>query len=113
MLTSWIAAIGCFAAFSALPVDTRALGDDVYDSQAQAIVDGFSTAEVLGQMTQITITQVLNSDYSLNEDAVRTYAKMNVGSYLNTPRSPWRRTVATPWSTGSTRCTEPSTSPVL
>ncbi|KAF4131433.1 hypothetical protein GN958_ATG19377 [Phytophthora infestans] len=42
------------------------------ESQAQAIVHGFSTAEVLGQMTQITITQVLNSDYSLNEDSVRT-----------------------------------------
>ncbi|KAH7478884.1 Lysosomal beta glucosidase [Phytophthora ramorum] len=99
MLTSWIAAIGCFAAFSALPVDTRALGDDVYDSQAQAIVDGFSTAEVLGQMTQITITQVLNSDYSLNEDAVRTYAKMNVGSYLNTP---WGSEIDGKWGWNAT-----------
>ncbi|KAF1790926.1 hypothetical protein GQ600_13419 [Phytophthora cactorum] len=85
MLTSWAATLGCVAAFTALPVDARILGDDVYDSQAQAIVDGFSIAEVLGQMTQITITQVLNSDYSLNEDSVRTYAKLHVGSYLNTP----------------------------
>ncbi|KAE9343613.1 hypothetical protein PF008_g9604 [Phytophthora fragariae] len=99
MLTSWIATLGCFAALSALPVDARALGDDVYDSQAQAIVDGFSVAQVLGQMTQINIGQVLNSNYSLNEDSVRTYAKMNVGSYLNTP---WGSEIDGKWGWNAT-----------
>ncbi|KAF4323714.1 hypothetical protein BBO99_00000862 [Phytophthora kernoviae] len=87
MLTSRVSVLGAFAALAALAVTARKLGDDVYDSQAQAIVDGFDVAQVLGQMTQINIDQVLNSDKSLNEDSVRTYAKMNVGSYLNSPWS--------------------------
>ncbi|KAG6610183.1 Lysosomal beta glucosidase [Phytophthora cinnamomi] len=99
MLTSWAAVLGCFAAFSALPVDARVMGDDVYNSQAQAIVDGFSVAQVLGQMTQINIGQVLNSDYSLNEDSVRTYAKLYVGSYLNTP---WGSEIDGKWGWNAT-----------
>ncbi|GMF38950.1 unnamed protein product [Phytophthora fragariaefolia] len=101
MLTSWTASLSCIAALFALPVGThaRALGDDVYDSQAQAIVDGFSIAQVLGQMTQINIGQVLNSDYSLNEDSVRTYAKLNVGSYLNTP---WGSEINGKWGWNAT-----------
>ncbi|EGZ11268.1 family 3 putative glycosyl hydrolase [Phytophthora sojae] len=60
------------------------LGDS-YDAQAQAIVDGFSIDQVIGQMTQLDLGLIINgSDHTLNEAAVRRFAKMHVGSYLNT-----------------------------
>ncbi|OWZ05601.1 Lysosomal beta glucosidase [Phytophthora megakarya] len=98
IIAMWTAALGCIATFTFLPVDA-ADTTDVYDSQAQAIVDGFSIAEVLGQMTQINIGQVLNSDYTLNEDSVRSYAKLNVGSYLNTP---WGSEIDGKWGWNAT-----------
>ncbi|KAE9343611.1 hypothetical protein PF008_g9605 [Phytophthora fragariae] len=59
--------------------------DDPYDARAQAIVDGFTTAQVIGQMTQVDISTVMNpDDNTLNEDNVRAYAQQYVGSYLNT-----------------------------
>ncbi|GMF38946.1 unnamed protein product [Phytophthora fragariaefolia] len=64
---------------------TNAVEDSVLDARAQAIVDGFTTAQVLGQMTQIDISTVMNpDDNTLNEDWVRLYAQQYVGSYLNT-----------------------------
>ncbi|CAH0474296.1 unnamed protein product [Peronospora belbahrii] len=58
---------------------------DALDVKAQAIVDGFSVAEVLGQMTQLDLSTIMNmATGELNETAVRTFARMNVGSYLNT-----------------------------
>ncbi|GMF66763.1 unnamed protein product [Phytophthora fragariaefolia] len=83
MLKSWLA-----ATMLSLPGVTTAFTAGVADSddaQAQAIVDGFTTAQVLGQMTQLDLSTIINgSDHTLNETAVRTFAKMNVGSYLNT-----------------------------
>ncbi|ETL84044.1 hypothetical protein L917_16080, partial [Phytophthora nicotianae] len=57
-----------------------------YDAQAQAIIDGFSTAQVLGQMTQLDLSTVMinSSTRTINETALRAYAKLNVGSYFNT-----------------------------
>ncbi|KAG6972703.1 hypothetical protein JG688_00003876 [Phytophthora aleatoria] len=58
---------------------------DVYDAQAQAIVNGFSTAQLLGQMTQLTLRAVMNdTTRELNETTVRLFAKQHVGSYFNT-----------------------------
>ena len=37
------------------------------------------------QMTQLDIGQVLNSDLTLNEAQVEAYAKLGIGSYLNSP----------------------------
>ncbi|KAF4314798.1 hypothetical protein JM18_009896, partial [Phytophthora kernoviae] len=58
---------------------------DLYDAQAQAIVDSFSVAEVVGQMTQLDLSVVMNdTTKTLNETSVRAFAKQYVGSYLNT-----------------------------
>ncbi|RLN94310.1 hypothetical protein BBJ28_00003832 [Nothophytophthora sp. Chile5] len=79
--------------------NSRSPASEMMGNRAQAIVDGFDVAQVLGQMTQINIGQVINSDYSLNEDSVRTYAQMNVGSYLNTP---WGSEVDGKWGWNAT-----------
>ncbi|ETL30800.1 hypothetical protein F441_16675, partial [Phytophthora nicotianae CJ01A1] len=80
MLQSWFAAV-CSAAVLASAVTAG----DAYDAQAQAIVDGFSADQLLGQMTQLTLATVMNgTTRTLNETAVRSFAKQHVGSYLNT-----------------------------
>ncbi|KAG6583212.1 Lysosomal beta glucosidase [Phytophthora cinnamomi] len=82
-MKSWLA-----ASMLSLPGVATALSAgqlNSYDAQARAIVDGFSAAQVIGQMTQLDLSLIINgSDHSLNETAVRAFAKLNVGSYLNT-----------------------------
>uniref|UniRef100_A0AAV1V9B7 beta-glucosidase n=1 Tax=Peronospora matthiolae TaxID=2874970 RepID=A0AAV1V9B7_9STRA len=79
MLTSWLA-LGLLSISSI----ANANGIDEYDARAQAIVDSFSAAQVIGQMTQLTLGEVMNeTSRELNEDVVREYARLNVGSYLN------------------------------
>ncbi|KAL4152368.1 hypothetical protein PRNP1_009299 [Phytophthora ramorum] len=83
MWTSWVAAssLAAAAAFSG----TVMADDAALEVRAQAIVDSFTTAQVIGQMTQVDISTVINpEDNSLNEDFVRAYAQQYVGSYLNT-----------------------------
>ncbi|GMF56118.1 unnamed protein product [Phytophthora fragariaefolia] len=73
------------ALYSAAVLIYSVSAGDSYDAKAQAIVDGFSAAQLLGQMTQLTLSTVMSdATRELNETAVRTFAKMNVGSYLNT-----------------------------
>jgi len=48
-------------------------------------VENFTAEQVVGQLAQVAIFSVLNEDYSLNEDLVRYYAKLHVGSFLTTP----------------------------
>lgn len=82
MWTTWLVA-GSIAAAAAFTGAVKA--DDAYDAKAQTIVDGFSLAQVIGEMTQIDISLVLYpEDNTLNEDAVRSFAQQHVGSYLNT-----------------------------
>ncbi|EEY65626.1 lysosomal beta glucosidase, putative [Phytophthora infestans T30-4] len=59
---------------------------------AQEIVDSFSTDQVIGQMCQLEIKMILNDDNSVNETLVRQYAKLGVGSYLNSPFAGWNAT---------------------
>ncbi|ETM50730.1 hypothetical protein L914_05301 [Phytophthora nicotianae] len=80
MLQSWLTAICSAAALT--PAVTAS---DTYDAQAQAIVDGFSAEQLLGQMTQLNLGTVMNATtHELNETAVRSLAKQYVGSYFNT-----------------------------
>lgn len=83
MVKSWLA-----VAFLSLPGVATALtaaNTNSFDAQAQAIVDGFSAAEILGQMTQLDLSTVMNNvTRELNETAVRMFAKRSVGSYFNT-----------------------------
>ncbi|TMW60780.1 hypothetical protein Poli38472_000822 [Pythium oligandrum] len=85
MLKSWIKAI-CFTALALAIVPSGALTDSA-ESRAAKIVDGFSVDEVLGQMTQINIAVLLNSQGGLDEDKVRQFAKLHVGSYLGSPQT--------------------------
>ncbi|KAI9918262.1 hypothetical protein PsorP6_011447 [Peronosclerospora sorghi] len=58
---------------------------EAFDAQAQTIVDGLSLTQVLGQMTQLDLSTVMNKRTGeLDEAAVRAFAKLGVGSYLNT-----------------------------
>ncbi|KUF92075.1 Coiled-coil domain-containing protein C16orf93 [Phytophthora nicotianae] len=80
MLQSWLTAI-C----SAAALTSAVTASDTYDTQAQAIVDGFSAEQLLGQMTQLNLGTVMNATtHELNETAVRSFAKQYVGSYFNT-----------------------------
>ncbi|TYZ52676.1 hypothetical protein PybrP1_005270 [[Pythium] brassicae (nom. inval.)] len=68
-------------------VAAAASGEPDLDARAKAIVDEFSTDDILGQMTQIDIVNVLNEDATLNEAKVREYARSRVGSLINSPFS--------------------------
>ncbi|KAF0715723.1 hypothetical protein As57867_003215, partial [Aphanomyces stellatus] len=62
-----------------------ATGQDL-DAQAQAIVDGMSLDQLIGQMTQLNINFVVQ-DFTLNPSKVQEAADQYVGSYLNSPFS--------------------------
>ncbi|KAG7395708.1 hypothetical protein PHYBOEH_003313 [Phytophthora boehmeriae] len=82
MVKSWLlAAYSAAVGLASLPAGIVA---DSYGTQAQTIVDGFSVDEVLGQMTQIDLSLVMNENKTLNEGLVRSYAKQYVGAYINT-----------------------------
>ncbi|TMW60779.1 hypothetical protein Poli38472_000821 [Pythium oligandrum] len=80
MLKTWVKAICCTALAMAI-VPRGALGESA-DDRAKKIVDSFSVDQVLGQMTQINLDVILDSQGHLNEDKVRELAKLHVGSYL-------------------------------
>ncbi|KAF1794797.1 Glycoside hydrolase family 3 [Phytophthora cactorum] len=79
MLKKWLLAVCCAA------VGLVATSADDLDARANSIVENFTDKQVVGQLAQVAIFSVLNEDYSLNEDLVRYYAKLHVGSFLTTP----------------------------
>jgi beta-glucosidase len=85
MFKTWTGVVALAALASRFIAGASPAADDAYEAKAQEIVSSFTVEQVLGQMTQIDISAIINSDYSLNEDAVRSYAKQYVGSYLNSP----------------------------
>ncbi|KAH7478882.1 Beta-glucosidase BoGH3B [Phytophthora ramorum] len=64
MLTKWLLLT---AAVLQSALASSSGSSDALDSQAQTIVDGFSTDQVIGQMCQLDISMVLNDDNSVNE----------------------------------------------
>ncbi|EGZ24944.1 glycoside hydrolase [Phytophthora sojae] len=80
MLGYWLIAACC----TALSLAAGAATDDL-DARAAVIVENLSPDEVVGQLTQISINYMLNEDYSLNEEVVRTFANLHVGSFLVSP----------------------------
>ncbi|KAG7401917.1 hypothetical protein PHYBOEH_009497 [Phytophthora boehmeriae] len=80
MLKKWFLAVYC----AAIGLAARTTADE-FDARADAIVENFTAEQVLGQLAQIAISGVLNEDYSLNEELVRYYAKLHIGSFLTTP----------------------------
>ncbi|KAL3673718.1 hypothetical protein V7S43_001415 [Phytophthora oleae] len=79
MLKKWLLAVCCAA------VGLVATSADDLDARASSIVENFNAEQVVGQLAQVAIFSVLNEDYLLNEDLVRYYAKLHVGSLLTTP----------------------------
>ncbi|GMF27238.1 unnamed protein product [Phytophthora lilii] len=82
MLKSWFAAVFC----AALGLSAHQyVAADQWDDRADEIVNSFGTEDLIGQMAQIDISTLMTDDLELDEDVVRKYAKMRVGSYLNSP----------------------------
>jgi len=58
-----------------------------WDAEVDEIMANMTTLEIIGQMTEIAIYGLTNSTYQLDEDALREYAKLHVGSYIGIPMS--------------------------
>ncbi|TYZ60896.1 hypothetical protein PybrP1_007380, partial [[Pythium] brassicae (nom. inval.)] len=82
MFRTWFAAVACCAAVAA-----RTVAGDAWDSRTDAIMAKLTTDDILGQMTQINIDNLLKGDKTLDEEKVIAYAKLRIGSYLNSPFS--------------------------
>uniref|UniRef100_A0AAV1T2M2 beta-glucosidase n=1 Tax=Peronospora matthiolae TaxID=2874970 RepID=A0AAV1T2M2_9STRA len=84
MWTSWSAAVSLAVAVTYASRPGAAVAQNAFDARAQAIVDKFTVTQVLGQMTQIEVSNVINSTTkTLNETSVRAYARQHVGSYFS------------------------------
>jgi beta-glucosidase len=82
MLKSWFTAVFC----AALGLSAHQyVAADQWDARADEIVDSMTSADLIGQMAQIDISVLMTDDLELDEDVVRKYAKLRVGSYLNSP----------------------------
>ncbi|KUF91102.1 Lysosomal beta glucosidase [Phytophthora nicotianae] len=79
MLHKWLLGI-CSTAVALVSISANDL-----NARANAIVENFTDKQIVGQLAQVAISSVLNADYSLNEDLVRYYAKLHVGSFLISP----------------------------
>lgn len=84
MFRSWLPALCCCAVLASKSIASVAAAD-AWDAKADEIVNAFTVDDILGQMTQINIDNLLKVDSTLDEDKVREYAKLRVGSYLNSP----------------------------
>lgn len=82
MLTSWVAPL----VVAALGLQSLARADE-WDARVDAIMANFTTEDIIGQMSQISVNTLMNDDMTVNDDAVRVYAKLKVGSYLGSPLS--------------------------
>ncbi|GMF57570.1 unnamed protein product [Phytophthora fragariaefolia] len=82
MLKSWFTAVFC----AALGLSAhKYVAADQWDDRADEIVNSFGAEDLIGQMAQIDISTLMTDELELDEDVVRKYAKMRVGSYLNSP----------------------------
>jgi beta-glucosidase len=85
MLKSWLSAV-CYMALSFAVFNGGHLAAaDEWDAMADEIMANFTTLDFVGQMTQIAGFGMTNETYVLDEDMVRQYAKLHVGSYLSPP----------------------------
>ncbi|KAG2508581.1 hypothetical protein BBO99_00007092 [Phytophthora kernoviae] len=75
MLKSWFAAVFC--AVLSLSV-CKYVAADQWDDRADAIIDSFSTEDLIGQMAQVDISVLMTDDLELDEGVVRKFAKMRV-----------------------------------
>jgi beta-glucosidase len=83
MLKTWLGAL-VFTALGLSAFQPMAVADE-WDARVDELLANFTTADYVGQMAQAGSYFIVNADYSLNEDAVRQYAKLKVGSYESSP----------------------------
>ncbi|KAG6599722.1 family 3 glycoside hydrolase [Phytophthora cinnamomi] len=85
MFTSWWTAM----VVTAIVNQPIAVADE-WDARVRvdAIMDSYATDDLIGEMSQIAIWALVDSNASLIEDEVRAFAKLKVGSYLGAPL--WR-----------------------
>jgi len=87
MLKSWLSAVSFAALSFAVFNNSHLTAADEWDAQVDEIMANMTTLEIVGQMTEIAIYGLTNSTYQLDEDALREYAKLHVGSYIGIPMS--------------------------
>ncbi|GMG14758.1 unnamed protein product [Phytophthora fragariaefolia] len=87
MLTSWRCAVGYAAVALATLTEGHVVAGDEWDAQVDEIMANFTTLDIVGQMTEIAIYGLTNATNQLDEDALRNYAKLHVGSYIGMPMS--------------------------
>jgi beta-glucosidase len=80
MLTSWVKAL----CVTALSVSAVAAQSSALDAKADAIVAKFTVDDILGQMMQVDISSLMTNG-TLDDDKLKSYAKLKVGSYLSSP----------------------------
>ncbi|RLN67369.1 hypothetical protein BBJ28_00023746 [Nothophytophthora sp. Chile5] len=85
MLKSWFAVMCCAALGLSTHSAVQYVAADEWDDQADSIIASLSTEDLIGQMAQIDISVLMTDDLELDEDVVRKFAKLRVGSYLNSP----------------------------
>ncbi|KAJ0403880.1 hypothetical protein ATCC90586_002596 [Pythium insidiosum] len=86
MLKTWIKAL-CYTALALVAISEHRCDARSAAARARSIVESFTVDDILGQMTQINVDSILREDLTLDEDKVRAFAKLRIGSYLNSPFS--------------------------
>ncbi|KAL3657441.1 hypothetical protein V7S43_017582 [Phytophthora oleae] len=84
MFTSWLAPLVA----TALGFAANQVAADEWDARVDEIMAKYETDDLIGEMSQITIYGLVDSEANLVEDKVRAFAKLKVGSYLGGPL--WR-----------------------
>ncbi|CEG41446.1 RxLR-like protein [Plasmopara halstedii] len=54
-------------------------------NRVEAIMSTMDIGDMLGQMTQLDVSTILHPNRTLNQAVVHEHARLNVGSYLNSP----------------------------
>ncbi|ETW00493.1 hypothetical protein H310_07108 [Aphanomyces invadans] len=84
ILRRWLVAILATSLVLARP-QARCDSYQTCHELAYAEVANMTLTELVGQMTQVDISTILNSDRTLNVTKVEAMAKLHIGSYLNSP----------------------------
>ncbi|OQR99904.1 glycoside hydrolase [Achlya hypogyna] len=81
-----VAGVAAASALECTSVDTcNALARTLVENMLQLNAEPQTIEALAGQMTQLDINQVLRGDLRLDEAKVTAFAKLGIGSYLNSP----------------------------
>uniref|UniRef100_A0AAV1T5F4 beta-glucosidase n=1 Tax=Peronospora matthiolae TaxID=2874970 RepID=A0AAV1T5F4_9STRA len=74
-----------FTVFSGRIAANEPSSDQQIQDRVKGLMASMDLDAMLGQMTQLDVTTILHPNRTLNRAVVHEHAKLNVGSYLNTP----------------------------